>query len=146
MGMPRTFSRPDTGREANRVLQAELLAELRHNAQSQTEFMERLGGQIINNTLEVFSGQFDATGVFSRNWKVAAGSVVVNNLGVAGHRITVSTTAPGSVAPTGTGTFLIDGGTSRTVPLASHNLTLYGTAGDFFSYAAFTAAVRPGTA
>jgi hypothetical protein len=146
MGVRQTFSRPETGRVASRVLEAELLSALKHAAQSQTEFMERLGGQIVNNTLQVFSGVFDATGFVTAQWKVAAGSIYVNNLGVAGHRITVSSGSPGASVPSGTGTFLVDGGTARTVPLASHNVTLWGTAGDAFSFAVFTAAVRPGTA
>jgi hypothetical protein len=141
---PRTFSRPGKGAAA--VLQAEMLADFRHWAQTSTEFMERLAGQTINNVLEIFSGVFDATGQFSRDYQVAAGALLVNNLGIAGHRITVSTAGPGSSAPTGTGTYLVDGGTSRTVPLASRAFTLYGTAADAFSIAVFTAAVIPGTA
>ena len=141
---PSTFSRP--GRGADKVLQAELLAELRHHAQTSTEFLERLAGQTVNHVLEIFSGVFDATGQFARDYQVAAGSITVNNLGIAGHRITVSTSTPGGSAPTGTGTYLIDGGTSRTVPLAAREFTLYGTASDAFAIAVFTAAVVPGTA
>lgn len=130
-------------REVQRALSAELLAALRHQAQTQTDFLERLAGQIINNVLEVWSGIFDATGVMSRDYNVAAGCIYVANLGVAGHLITVSSAAPGAVAPSGTGTFLIDGGTARTVPLASRNLTLYGTAADRVAFAVFTAPPRP---
>jgi len=144
MSFPQTLSRP--GKGADRVLQAEMLAEFRHYAQTSTEFMERLAGQTINNVLEIFSGVFDATGQISRDYSVAAGSITVNNLGVAGHRITVSTSTPGGGAPTGTGTYLVDGATSRTVPLAARQFTLYGTAGDAFAFAVFTAAVAPGTA
>lgn len=141
---PPTFSRP--GKGADKVLQAELLAELRHHAQTSTQFLERLAGQAVNSVLEVFSGVFDATGQVSRDYAVAAGAITVNNLGIVGHRITVSTATPGAVAPTGTGTYLVDGTTSRTVPLAARQFTLYGTAGDAYAFAVFTAAVVPGTA
>jgi len=130
-----------------RVLDAELLQELRHVAQTTTEFTERLAGQAVNHVLEVFSGTFDATGVFSREYQVAAGCVEVNHLGAAANILTVSSGAPGGAGtPAGTGTYVIAGGTCRTVALASHQFTLYGTAGDRFSIQVFTAAIVPGTA
>lgn len=131
------------GREAQRVLTAELLSELRHQAQSQTEWAERLAGQIVNHTLEVWSGTFDASGVISRSYEVAAGCIVVNHLGVAANIITVSSAGPGSGPPGGTGTYPIAGGTTRTVALGSRAFALYGTAGDRVGFQVFTAAVRP---
>lgn len=131
-------------REAQRVLTAELLAALRHQAQASTEFMERLGGQIVNNILEQWSGTFDATGIITRDYGVAAGTVTVNNLGAAGHIITVSSSGQGgSAAPSGTGTGLVDGGTERTVPLGSRTMTLYGTNGDRVSFYVTTRAITP---
>lgn len=143
--MTETLSRP-SGREARRVLDAELLAELRHFAQTSTQFMERLAGQAVNNVLDVFSGTFPTSGEFDRSYDVAAGAITVNNLGAAGHIITVVSDTPGAAAPPGgTGVYFVDGGTSRTVPLASHKFTVWGTAGDKVSFAVYTAAVVPGT-
>jgi hypothetical protein len=135
-----------TGREAQRLLTAELLSAFRAQAQTTTEFMERFAGQTINHVLEVYSGAFDTTGVFTRDYNVAAGSIEVTNLGVAANLITVSSSGPGSGTPTGTGTYLIAGGTTKTVALASRAFTLYGTAADRFCVQVFTSGVRPVTA
>jgi len=143
---PETLSRPETGRDTRRVLEAEMLAAFRHFAQTQTEFMERLAGQAINNTLEVFAGTFDPTLLVTRDYNVAAGAVTVNNLGAAGHIITVVSAGPnlsGAAPIGGTGVYFIDGGTTRTVPLASRVFTIYGTNGDRFSFAVYTAGARP---
>lgn len=135
--------------EAERVLTAELLEALRHQAQTTTEFMERLGGQIINNVLDVFTATFATDGVITREYNVAAGSVeVCNDLNT--NTVTVSS-APagggiaGSAPGGGTGVFKVKGGATRTVALASRTLSLYGTSGDTISVQVFTAAVRPGT-
>ena len=132
-----------SARETERALGAELLEALRHQAQTQTEFLERLAGQTVNHCLEVYSGTFDATGQFTREYQVAAGCVKVRNLGVAANIITVSSAGPGTGAPSGTGTFLIPGGETDVVPLASRTFTLYGAAGDRFAIAVFTTAAQP---
>lgn len=134
---------------AEKVLTAELVAELRHVAQSTTAFAERLAGQAVNNTLDVFTAAFDSAATpITRSYSVAAGCVVVNNTST--HPITVSSAGPGpsgSVAPTtGVGIYVVAAGTERTVALASRNVTFYGTASDSFSAQVFTAPVTPGTA
>jgi hypothetical protein len=130
---------------ADKALTAELLESLRHQAQTTTEWMERLAGQAINNVLEVWSGTFDTTGVITREYSVAAGAIEVSNLGVAANLVTVSSSAPGSGAPSGTGTYVIAGATRRTIALASRTVTLYGTAGDRIAFQVFTAGPRPVT-
>lgn len=134
---------------AEKVLAGELLEALRHQANTQTEFMERLAGQAINNVLEVWSGVIPAEGYIQKQWHVAAGCIEVNNLGVAANLMTVSTASPGAggnIAPSGTGTYVIAGQTRRTVALASRTVTIYGTPGDRVAIQVFTAALRPGTA
>jgi hypothetical protein len=134
---------PVRGREAERILAGELLAELRHLAQSSTEWAEMLAGQIVNHVLEVWSGTFDATALITRNYHVAAGAIEVTNLSVAGI-ITVSSAAPsGPAVPTGTGTYLVPAGASRTIALASRQLTLFGTNTDRVAFQVFTSAPRP---
>src|SRR5262249_52132777 len=106
----------------------------------------RLAGQYVNDVLRVYSGVFDATGIYTDQFKVAAGCVIVDNLGIAAHIVTVSVGGPvpaGSVTPTGIGTWLVAGGHRGPLPLAAHQFTLYGTTGDSFCYAAFTAPFRP---
>lgn len=137
-------------REIERVSMAELFEALRHHAQTNTEWLERLGGQIVNHTLEVWSGAFGDTGYISLQWGVAAGSIYVRNLGVAEagvdpHIVTVSAAGPsaGGSVPSGLGTALIPAGQGDTVPLASRQATIYGTPDDLVWFAAFTAGVRP---
>lgn len=130
-------------REVEQALGAELLEQLRHQAQTQTQFLERLMGQTVNHCLEVFSTTFDSTGVITREYGVSAGGIYVRNFGAAANLVTVSSAGPGSAAPSGTGTFIVAGGTSETVPLASRQFTLYGTAADRVAFIVFTAAVQP---
>jgi len=131
-------------RDAQRLLAVEQLEGWRHFAQTQTEFMERLAGQAINHVLEVFTATFPVGGQISRDYAVAAGAVEVNNLAAAANIVTVSSGSPGELAPTGgVGVYLVAGGTSRTVAIASRQFTLYGTEGDEVSVQVFTAGLRP---
>lgn len=132
---------------AEKVLTAELLSALRDHAQTSTEFMRRLAGQSVNNVLDVYSGVFPAEGYITREYNVAAGCVQVSNLGIAGHIVTVVSSGPGGTTPpTGLGSYVIDGGTARTVAVASRVITIWGTAGDRFAFQVFASAVEPGTA
>lgn len=244
--------------KAERVLIREELGQLRHDMQTNTQQTARLAGQLINDTLEVYSGAFDSTAQFTRQYKVAIGAVEVTNLGAAaasavnkqasntfsaaasgsvglsnGDQITgfvvsfqsgtsvsgvitvtnvaggtmsysitvpagggqfsflfpnpipaasavvaptvnvpamatgpaysvdvygqtvtaagvtlvVSTDAPSPSggSPTGTGTYLVPPGTTKTIAIASRRITLYGATGQQFTLQSFTAGVRPVT-
>lgn len=131
--------------KAEQQLAEETLAILRHQAQATTELMARLGGQIINNVLEVFSGTFPAAGYFARGYGVAIGAVTVDNLAAAATLVTVSSAGPSDSAPSGVGTYVIDGGQCRTVPIGGRQVTIYGTEGQRFCFIAYTAAARPVT-
>lgn len=128
-----------------RQLVAELLDALRQQAQSTTEFMARLGGQVINDVLEVYTGVIPPEGYITRDYNVAAGCIDLSNLGVAANLMTVTSGGVGSAVPSGTGSYAIAGGTRRTVALASRQFTIWGTAGDRMSFQVFTSAIRPGT-
>ena len=134
---------------AERVIIREQLGQLRHDMQTNTEQTARLAGQLVNDTLEVFSGAFDASLQFSRQYKVAIGSVEVTNLSVtAGQNIVVSSDAPSpsGSAPTGTGTYVVPPGATRTIAIAGRRVTLYGAIlAQPFNLQALTAGVRPVT-
>lgn len=134
-----------SNREVERALGAELLEALRHQANTQTEWLERLAGQLVNHVLEVWSGTIGADGYIAREYGVAAGSVLVqNNSTTAGHNVTVSSGSPvGSDAPSGLGTWVIPPGACQVVPLASRELTIYGTADDTVGFQVFTSLVQP---
>lgn len=131
--------------KTERELQATLMEQLRHYAQTTTEFAAQLAGQAVNDVLEVFTGTLPPEGYITRTYHVAAGAIEVSNWGVAANFMTVRAGGPAGSVPSGTGCYVIAGGASRTVPLASRELTIWGTAGDRFSFAVFTAAVRPST-
>lgn len=145
MTTDQTLSTPLRGRAARDQLTAELLSELRHFAQTQTAFVERLAGQAVNNVLDVRTHTFDATGQLALAYGVAAGCIAVSNP-TGNATVTVSSAGPGSSAPTtGVGVYQVPAGTERTVALASTQVTLYGTSGQSISFQVFTAAIRPGT-
>lgn len=128
-----------------RDLVAGLLQQLEHYAQTTTEFAAQLAGQAINDTLEVFTGVIPAEGFFTREYGVAAGSIEVSNWGVAANFMTVTSGGPSGSVPVGTGSYVIAGGQSRTVALASRQFTIWGTIGDKVAFQVFTGAVRPTT-
>lgn len=139
-GLPATAPR---GREAERILAAELLAEFRHLSQTMTNFTERFAGRIVNHTLLVETVTFDSAATpVTRAWHVAAGCIEVSNPG--DNTVTVSSAGPSSAAPTaGVGVYVVPAGTTRVVALASTQVTLYGTAADTVSVQVFTAPAQP---
>ncbi len=143
-GLPAQAAR---GRDAQRLLQTEMLAEWRAFMQSMTRFAERFAGRVVNHVLEVRLSTLPtptAGAAFVKtDWHVAAGSVYVRNLGT--HPMTVSPYGPDpSGAPTsGIGVWVIPAGVAETVPIASRQLTVYGTAGDQVEWAAFTTEAAP---
>jgi hypothetical protein len=131
-------ARPARGREAERVLAAELLAAFRHMAQSTTDFMARIASGIINDVLVVETATFPADGIVHRQYGVAAGVIEVRNL-AATNVVTVSSSGPSSAAPSGgVGVYKVPGGVESEIHLASHQVTFYGTSGDSVSFQVLT--------
>lgn len=129
------------GGRAERILAGLLLQELRAMRATMTEFTARLGGQIVNDILEVSTVTVDSTGTVPRNYGVAAGAIEVT---AGGHPVTVSSAGPTTQVPTvGTGVYVVPANTTRVVGLASRQVTLYSQAGDTISFQVFTAAPRP---
>lgn len=140
-----TLSRPAPGRETANVLAAEQLAELRHIAQTFTSFAARLEGRLVNDVLEVATRTIPTAGYIALSYGAAAGAVNVSNPGA--NTVTVSASGPAEARPTqGIGVYVVPGANSRTVPVASRQITLWGTAGDTVSYIAYAAAPLPVTA
>lgn len=128
------------GREAERQVWGEVLAALEAQHRTMTAFMERYQGIALNNTLEVCTAAFDASGLITRSFHAAVGSVQVVNLSLTAlHNITVVSGGPtGQVPATGRGVAVVLPGTSLTVGLAATSFTLYGTAADLVTFQAFT--------
>lgn len=130
--------------DAQRTLAAEQLQELRGLAQTMTELAARWSGQAINNVLEVGTVTIPAGAVgVELSFGAAAGSIWVDNQSAA-NKMTVQAGAIGASAPTnGIGVAQVPFGQHRTINVASHVVTVYGTAGDTFVYQAFTCGARP---
>lgn len=133
--------RPMRAREAERLLAAELLAELRDYHQRSTEWMARIAGGIVNDVLSVETATFGADGVIHRSWHVAAGIVEVRNLSTSAE-VTVTSSGPSSTAPaSGVGVSVVPAEDVQYVGLASHQMTLYGTEGERVCWQAYTRGV-----
>jgi hypothetical protein len=137
-GLPERATR---GRAAERILAAEELAELRRWVQTQTEAMERLTGRVVNHVLETGLFQIPASGdlFVTFAWHMAAGIVQIRNLSAA-NTMTVTSDAPqtGGASTTGHGVWRVPAASKDIVPVASHRITVYGTAGDLFNLAALS--------
>jgi hypothetical protein len=128
---------------ASDVLTSELVEQLRHLVQTQTEYLERLGGQVMNHVQEVGKFTFDAAATpMQKDYPVAIGCIVVNNTSDTTVTV-VSGAAAGSVPTSGLGAFDVAAGTQRTVPIGGHVVTVYGAAAKSFSFAIFTLGAAP---
>jgi hypothetical protein len=125
------------GKVAERVLAAELLQEFRRLTSTMTEYSERLTTGVVNHVLEVGTRTLPDSGRHTRTFSVAAGSIEVRNLSA--DDMTTVSSSPGSSAPyDGIGVYVVPAGCSALINLASHDLTVWGTAGARFSYQVFT--------
>lgn len=134
-------ARPVTAQEAERTLVYCLLDELRQlrETSSATAAAARAA---LNGVLAVETLVLDATGAATRQYRVQVGSVVVANPGA--NDLTVSS-APlgGGAATVGSGQYPVSAGTAVSVPIGSHTITLYGTAGDTVGLQVYTGLVQP---
>lgn len=125
------------GREAERQVWGEMLANLQAMHRTMSAFMERYQGVALNNTLEVCTATFDAGGFITRAYHAVAGSVEVANLST--HQITVVSGGPSSQAPlTGRGVAIVQAGVKSIIGIGATSFTLYGTAADTVTFQVFT--------
>lgn len=127
-------------READALLQAQLLDAVRAQAASTTELAALLrGGQLTNGLLDVGTGTLDANGLLTRDWSVAAGSAAITNHGTADIYVNPGPTAQ----TTGRGAWRIRAGASAVVYLSTTIMTISGAAGTSVSWAVFTGVCPP---
>lgn len=127
-------------READALLQAQLLDAVRAMAATTTELTGLLrGGQLTNGILDVGTAPLDANGILQRDWSVAAGSAAITNHGAADIYVN-----PGpSPQLIGRGATRIRGGGSAVVYLSSTVMTIQGSPGTSVSFAVFTGVCPP---
>ncbi|WP_420118969.1 hypothetical protein [Micromonospora sp.] len=130
--------RPLTSREADRLMQAELLGACRQLTTTTTDLAARLGGRrgAVNGVLLVRLVVLDASGRWSYAGPVAIGSALVDNHHESDPVYVASgqSSGPGP----GLGVQLVAAGQQRRVPVADHAVTLWGTAGAQISVQLFT--------
>jgi hypothetical protein len=131
------------GARAAQILAAEQLAELRAMTQTLSSIAARLAGGVFNETLATATAQFDATGQFTLQFHVAAGSIRIRNLSVAGLVVVAAGGGQVTVPTIGPGIYRVPAGTSELVGMQTRTITVYGTAGDYVSYSAFTTGAAP---
>lgn len=132
-------------RQAQALMQAELLSAVRSLVESSTELTARLGRRgAINGVIDVFGGVFpQAVGglsLLTKSYETAAGSIVVENFSVAGVVIVQSGGAAGDTGPqtAGVGVQYCGPGRRLIMPLGDRTWLMSGTAGDRVNVQAFT--------
>jgi hypothetical protein len=130
-----------SAKDAERLMQAEILGALRNLAETSTALAAAVRGGITNSVLDVFVAILDANGICSRSYPVPVGSV-----GVINHSATATLTvqsAPESSGPPGLGRGmqLVEPKSFLVLPISGRFYTIYGTAGEKVSVQAFTGLV-----
>lgn len=138
---PVAAPRPISPRQAEALMNAELLASIRSLVESSTELASRLGRRgAVNGVLDVWAGVFPAVPVLTRTYDVTVGSIVIHNHSAAGQVIVQSGIAAGDTGPQagGVGVQYVNAGQRLIMPLGDRSWTMSGTAADKVSVQAFT--------
>lgn len=123
-------------KDAERLMQAELLQALTALSESSTQLAATVRALTPNGVLDVFYDVFGADGYLYRTYPVPVGSIAVVNHGAAA--VTYTSEAPTTGAPyRGRGTQKIEGKSALTIPVAGRAFTLWGTAGEAVSVQVF---------
>lgn len=132
-------------RDAERLMQAELIAAVRSLTESSTEIASRIGRRgATNGVLDVFLDTIGASTYITRDYPVTVGSLVVTNHGATA--ITVMSGPPGPAAPaSGRGVQRIETLARLIVPIADRTFTIWGAAAVTVSVQAFTGLQPYGT-
>jgi hypothetical protein len=127
--------------QAQQLMQAELIAAVRSLTEASTELAGRLGRRgSVNGVLESWAGTIPASGIITRTYEVAAGSMSLENLSAA-NIVTISSgvSSTDTGGPTaGTGVSYARPNSRCLAPLADHSITITGTPGDKVSFEVFT--------
>lgn len=130
-----------TAQQAQTLMMAELHSAVRSLVESSTELAGRLGRRgSVNAVLESWAGVFPVSGVITRTYEVAAGSISIENLSATHSLILTTGVAAGDTGANtaGVGVSYIRANALGRSPLADHSFTITGTAGDLISFEVFT--------
>lgn len=131
---PRSMS----AREAQALMTAELLQAIRGVVDSTTELTARIGRQgATNGVLDVALVTLDEGGMYTRDYPVTVGSVVIVNHSDA--ELVVHSGPPGSSVPsTGRGVQRCEPHARLVMPVGERLLSVWGEAASVFSLQVFT--------
>ena len=128
-----------TQRDAQNLMNAEILAALRELVTSTTELTSQIGRQgAINGVLRVGSYVFAPDGVMEFNHPVTVGSVIVHNLGASDVTVQIGPGAAASTPGLGQNFHVVPAGDTVKMPVGSKGFVLYGTAAEGVNVQAFT--------
>lgn len=137
--------RPLNARQAEALMNAELLSAMRAIVESTTEITAVLGRRgALNGVIDVWGGVFPAAvgglSLLTKSYETAAGSIVVENFSVAGVVVVQSGGAAGDTGPqvAGVGVQYVGPGKRLIMPLGDRTWLMSGTAGDRVNVQAFT--------
>jgi len=128
-------------RQAEQLMQAELVDAIRSLVESSTEIAGRLQRRgAVNGVLDVWAGVLPTGGTITRTYEIVAGSMRVTNHGTAGFLTVQSGVAAGDTGAqsAGTGVQYIAAGATHSFPLGDRSWTITGTAADRVSLQVFT--------
>ncbi len=113
---------------SDKAVVADIMSAFQAWQQTQTEYMARMAGQIINGVLLVETFVIPTAGYVAREWSVAAGAALVENH--AETEVVSSSSGPSGDVPTsGVGVVIVPAQSARSHCLASRQLTIYGDPG-----------------
>lgn len=129
-----------TAAQAQTLMTAELLSAVRSLVESSTELAGRLSRRgSVNGVMESWAGVIPASGVITRTYEVAVGSISVENLSAQKLIITSGNAAGDTGANTaGVGVSYIRANAFGRTPVADHSFTITGNPGDSISFEVFT--------
>jgi hypothetical protein len=143
-GLPELPHDAPKGREAARLLQAQLLEQFTILSQQSSKIAAQLQGFLQNDVLATGTFTFDSVATpAALQFKATIGLLVVRNLSGA-NVLSVVPGGPGAGAQTsGRGLWRVPANTRDPIAVNDNEATIYGTAGDSFCYQAFSAGPLP---
>jgi hypothetical protein len=129
-----------TPAQAQALMTAELLQAIRSVAESSTEIAGRLGRRgSVNGVMESWAGVIPASGVITRTYEVAVGSIAVENLSAQKLTINAGTAAGDTGANTaGVGVSYVRPTAAGRSPIGDYSFMITGNPGDLLSFEVFT--------
>ena len=132
------------GSERRRVIETELVNEIRTMRLEMTSHFGRLMGRMVNDVLAVETVTFGTSGVIARDYRVPVGAIEVTNHADGTDVVTVVSDGPTDTAPaSGIGVYVVPITSTRTIAIGGHQVTLYGTSGEKVSFQVFASQITP---